>query len=108
MSPHNPHDLLFKGIFSQPETAADHFAAVLPQELVAAIDLGALRLEPGSFVDAALHERHTDLLFSAPWREPDEEQPASLMLYLLFEHQSSNDPLMPYRMLRYMVRIWEQ
>jgi hypothetical protein len=28
-------------------------------------------------------------------------------LYVLFEHQSTNDPLMAFRLLRYLVRIWE-
>ncbi|MBN2193849.1 MAG: Rpn family recombination-promoting nuclease/putative transposase [Polyangiaceae bacterium] len=28
-------------------------------------------------------------------------------VYVLFEHQSSDDPLMVFRMLAYMVRVWE-
>lgn len=28
-------------------------------------------------------------------------------LYLLFEHQSSPDPLMPFRVLAYIVRVWD-
>lgn len=28
-------------------------------------------------------------------------------MYVLFEHQSTNDPLMAFRLLRYLVRIWE-
>ena len=31
-----------------------------------------------------------------------------MRLYLLFEHQSSVDLLMPFRVLRYEVRIWER
>ncbi|MEZ4468949.1 MAG: Rpn family recombination-promoting nuclease/putative transposase [bacterium] len=27
-------------------------------------------------------------------------------VYLLFEHQSTPEPLMPFRLLRYMLRIW--
>ena len=30
------------------------------------------------------------------------------LIYVLFEHQSSFDATMPFRLLRYMVRIWEQ
>ncbi len=30
------------------------------------------------------------------------------LLYLLFEHQSTVDPLMPFRLLRFLVRIWER
>ena len=31
-----------------------------------------------------------------------------MLLYLLFEHQSTDDPLMAFRLLRYMVRIWDE
>jgi hypothetical protein len=30
------------------------------------------------------------------------------LLYVLFEHQSTDDALMAFRLLRYMVRIWEK
>jgi hypothetical protein len=30
------------------------------------------------------------------------------LIYVLVEHQSSEDPLMPFRMLRYVVRIWDR
>ena len=29
-------------------------------------------------------------------------------MYVLVEHQSSEDPLMPFRMLRYVVRVWDR
>jgi Putative transposase, YhgA-like len=29
-------------------------------------------------------------------------------VYVLIEHQSSDDPLMVFRMLRYVTRIWDQ
>ncbi len=94
-----PHDALFKSVFEQPEHAAAELQHVLPTELVAAIDWRTLALEPGSFVDEDLAERHTDLLFSAQAGE-------RVLVYLLFEHQSTMDAAMPLRLLRYMVRIW--
>jgi predicted transposase YdaD len=59
-----PHDALFKTIFSQPEHAAGELRLALPPSLVAHIDFATLTLRPGSFVDEALRERSTDLLFS--------------------------------------------
>ena len=53
-------------------------------------------------MDGDLGSRHTDLLFAAPFIAGDEG-----FVYLLFEHQSHSDPLMAWRLLRYMVRIWE-
>jgi predicted transposase/invertase (TIGR01784 family) len=74
---------------------------LLPPGLVALIDFSTLALCPGSFVNEELNERHTDLLFSAKIAGRD------AFIYVLFEHQSSFDPLMPFRLLCYMVRIWE-
>lgn len=104
----SPHDKLFKIGFEQPEHAAAVFRQVLPPELVAAIDWDTMRREAGSFVDPGLKSRHTDLLFSARLKDsgPGGEDKL-VLLYLLLEHQSSNDEDMPLRMLVYMVRIWE-
>jgi predicted transposase/invertase (TIGR01784 family) len=96
-----PHDALFKATFSNVEHAASELALVLPRALAARIDFPSLALCPGSAVDEALRERHTDLLFSASLAG----RPA--LIYVLFEHQSTVDPLMPFRLLRYVVRIWE-
>src|SRR5262249_15450593 len=57
----------------------------------------------GSFVDPALKTRHSDLLFSAAWRGGGDA-----LLYLLFEHQSTTEALIAFRLLRYQVRIWER
>ncbi len=45
---------------------------------------------------------HADLLFTVPL---DGNRPA--LLYLLFEHQSTVDPIMPLRLLGYMQGIYE-
>jgi len=102
MEPTNPHDRLFKGVFSAPEEAAAWLSKVLPGELVDAAAMDTLRLEPGSFVDEALGERHTDLLFSI------EVQGGRGFIYVLLEHQRSVDPMMAFRVLRYMVRVWDR
>ena len=99
----NPHDKLFKSVFGEPQHAASHFALFLPREVAHELDLNALKRRTGSFVDEDLRERHTDLLYEVPFRD----QSGSALVYILFEHQSSSDPLMPLRLLRYMLRIWD-
>jgi hypothetical protein len=96
-----PHDALFKAVFSDTENAFALLRPALPRDLVRALDLGSLRLEPASFVDEELREVHRDLLFSAKLEERE------VLLYVLVEHQSTPDALMPLRMLRYVVRVWE-
>jgi hypothetical protein len=95
------HDALFKKTFSQVEHAAGELRTILPPGLTARIDFTTLTLCAGSFVAEDFRQRHTDLLFSA------EIAGKRTLLYVLFEHQSTVDPLMLFRLLAYMVRIWE-
>jgi predicted transposase/invertase (TIGR01784 family) len=85
--------------FSHPERAAAELRAVLPPELVAQVDWSSLQPESGSVVDPELRESQSDLLFSARLLGG-----APLLFYFLLEHQSSVDPWMAFRMLRYVVR----
>ncbi|ACY13722.1 Rpn family recombination-promoting nuclease/putative transposase [Haliangium ochraceum] len=91
-----------KATFTRIDFAADAFRAVLPPALARRLDLDQLALCPGSFVSDELRQQHTDLLFSAPL----DGEPT--FLYLLLEHQSTVDRMMPLRLLRYMVSIWER
>ena len=98
---HQPHDKLFKAGFADPANAAAFLRWEILPALSERIDWSQLQVEPGTFVDS--HYRHTesDLLFSAPLADSD------CLLYLLFEHQITQDRTLALRLLRYMVRIWE-
>ena len=96
-----PHDALFKSTFSQPEHAASLLKSVVPKQLLRRLDLSTLERVPGSFVGPALKERHTDLLFKGRL------QGREVLLYVLLEHQSTVDRMMPFRVLAYLVRIWD-
>jgi predicted transposase/invertase (TIGR01784 family) len=98
----SPHDRLFKLTFGDPEQARGLLRPLLPAELARRIDWDSLALEPGSFVDESLAWRHTDLLFRASL------DGGTLFLYLLIEHQSDEDPLMPFRCLVYVTRVLER
>jgi hypothetical protein len=97
-----PHDRLFRYTFERVEVAEGELRCVLPTAVVDAIDFASLVLEPGSLVDPEHAELETDLLYRAKLSGKD------AFLYILFEHQSSADAMMPFRMARYMVRIWER
>jgi hypothetical protein len=97
----SPHDALFKYVFSQPEHAASELRAVLPTQLSRRIDWSSLELQPTSFVDERLSGRQADVLFTLRC------QGRKTYLYVLLEHQSTPDALMAFRLLRYLVRIWE-
>ena len=98
-----PHDLFARYTFGHPERAAAELRAVLPAHVVSEVDWTSLRREPVSVVGPELRETESDLLFTARLRTG---QP--LLLYVLLEHQSSVDPWMALRMLRYVVRQVER
>lgn len=101
-APQTPHDALFKGTLGRVQHARSLLRAVLPPELSGLVRWSTLKKQPGSFVDETLREQHTDLLFSAQVGE------RPVFFYVLFEHQSTADRWMMLRLLRYMIRIWEE
>jgi predicted transposase/invertase (TIGR01784 family) len=99
----NPHDALFRAIFGELEHARGALRSVVPAAVAEALDWPTLANCSGSFIDPVLNGRHTDLLFSAAWHGGGEA-----MIYVLYEHQSTSDDRMAFRILRYLVRIWER
>jgi predicted transposase/invertase (TIGR01784 family) len=96
-----PHDALFRYVFSQPDNAASELRSVLPAQLSQRLDWSSLELQSSTFVDERLSGRQADLLFMV---RCDGQR---AYLYVLLEHQSTVDPLMGFRLLRYIVRIWD-
>ena len=99
---HNPHDKLFKHLLGEKENAASFLAGNLPPSLVKRLDVKRLEVLQASFVDAQYVQSEADLLLSVPIAG------APGFIYVLFEHQSSPDPLILLRLLSYMVRIWRR
>ncbi len=96
----NPHDSLFKQVLGQPRYAAAYLARFLPRDVADALELGALAVLPGTFVDEELRHRHTDLLLAVPRRGRTSRDGPAARVYLLLEHQSTVDRLMARRLHR--------
>ena len=99
----NPHDALFRRVLGEPEHAASQLRSVLPPAMTAQLELDRLTPVPGSFVDEDLRWRHCDLLFSTTTRRG-----CDALVYVLMEHQSTPDPWMAWRIMRYVTRIWDR
>jgi len=99
---HQPNDKLFKVAFSDAVNAAAFLKEHLPEDVAAVVDWESLQLESSSFVDPEMASSESDLLFKARFGEEEG------LVYVLFEHQSTEDARMAFRILRYMVRIWER
>lgn len=105
-----PHDRLFRTVFSDVAEAASLLQAAVPRELCENVDWNSLRLVKGTFVDDALRQSESDLLFEAGYGKETERYGTGkdrLRLYVLFEHQSTPDVWMRYRLLKYCCRIWD-
>jgi len=98
----NPHDKFFRETFSRQEVARDFVKYHLPPDVVSLLDPDSLEISKDSFIDPALEEHFSDLLYQV---KLNDGQP--LYIYLLFDHKSYVDPLVAFQLLRYMVRIWE-
>jgi len=99
---HQPNDKLVKATFSDLENARAFFKGHLAENLSSHVEWNTLRLESGTFIDQQLAGTESDLLYSVNLSG------SKLFLYLLFEHQSTEDPILAFRILSYMVRIWEK
>ncbi|RKU05491.1 hypothetical protein C6501_19755 [Candidatus Poribacteria bacterium] len=78
---------------------------IVASELVERIDFSQLELQNRSFVSNTLREQESDLLFSVPFKKGDDTD--ELLIYILIEHQSVVDVSMGFRMLFYMMNIWD-
>ncbi|EAP9506996.1 Rpn family recombination-promoting nuclease/putative transposase [Salmonella enterica] len=93
------HDPLFKLFLREPVTARDFLEAHLPEDIRSLVHLDTLRLESGSYVDEELKELHSDILYSVKMAED-----AHCLLYCIVEHQSTEDEMMAWRMMKYTIR----
>ncbi len=102
-----PHDHLFRLVFSDTEEAAAFLRARLPDPLRRRFQWSSLRQTPGTFVDQELRGSVSDLLFEVRRAAAAGGEAGPQWLYVLFEHQSRPDRWMALRLLRYCCRIWE-
>ena len=98
-----PHDKLFRAVFSEAREAAGLLRTALPPRLREGMDWQSLKLLEGNFLDDALRESESDLLYEVAQGDKGER----VWLYLLLEHQSTPDAWMRFRLLKYCCRIWE-
>jgi predicted transposase/invertase (TIGR01784 family) len=99
----DPHDAQFRREFAKPASAASLVRSALPAEIVARLDVDGVRVVPGTFVDEEFQRLHTDLTLSVPASGGGGD---AVLVYVVVEHQSSPDPMMSFRMLQYVVRVW--
>lgn len=86
------------------ETRAEQVALVasLFPGVAPLLDADAFEAVDGTFVDEELRQRQSDIVLRTRLAGQD------VYVYVLIEHQSTVDPMMAVRMLRYQSRIWDR
>ena len=97
------HDGFFKLCLSNSKMAKDFFALYPPQPLQQRYDLNTLTIEQGSFVDPAMEQLHSDILYRIQTKADEDKSPA--YLYCLVEHQSRPQEHMAFRLLNYCLKV---
>ena len=96
------HNQFVQSVMSDLAVARDFFELFLPENLRQAIDLETLEPQPSSYINAVRKESTMDLLYRV--KHLDSEN----FLYLIVEHQSTADRLMPHRILNYECNVIDQ
>ncbi|MDE0084583.1 MAG: Rpn family recombination-promoting nuclease/putative transposase [Candidatus Poribacteria bacterium] len=78
---------------------------IVAANLVERLDFSRLLHINRSFIPDNLREQESDLVYRVPFR--GESTTDELLIYILIEHQSTVDPMMGFRVLFYMMQIWD-
>ncbi len=97
-----PHDRIFKTLMSDPALAVDFLKHYLPENVLSSINFNTLVLCPETHINEQLELLSTDILFQVNIANQ------TSFIYILFEHQSNVNFLMPFRILQYIIEIWSK
>ena len=89
------HDHFFRTVMADQRVARDFLTIHLPKDILCVTDLNNLTLQPRSYINEVRRETIVDILYKTTIADQE------AYIYLILEHQSTPDELMPYRMLKY-------
>ena len=98
-----PHDHFFKLLLDDPAAAAVLLRERLPPEVAALLADDPPEPVRDTLVDEKLREKVDDRIIKARLRTGDD-----LYVYCLMEHQSTVDPAMPLRLLKYTAGLYQR
>jgi recombination-promoting nuclease RpnB len=98
-----PHDKLSRKFLTNLSVAKEFLTIYLLPEVLAKCDLSSLEIESGSYVEEDLRAHYADIVY----RLDLHKSKSSAYVYVLIEHQSSAEKLMPFRILKYQLAIMQ-
>jgi len=97
----SPHDRYARAMFKNKKVAREFFESHLPKKILKKINFSSLTPQPESFIVDKLRMQIADLLYSVTF----DDKPG--YLYVLMEHASKPDKLLPFRMLKYTTAVMD-
>ncbi len=97
----NVHDRRYKKLFSNPILVQELLESFVKLPFVGELDFTTLEDTKKHFVTKEFEERESDLIYKVRYRGRE------AYIYLLLEFQSSVDPYMPMRILRYILEFYD-
>ena len=97
------HDALVKLFLSDLKVAREFLKHYLPNELHSKCDFNSISIESESYIEKDLKRYCSDVVYKV--NIDSGKKVESAYIYLLIEHQSTVELLMPLRMLRYQLAI---
>src|SRR6056297_3193568 len=97
----NPHDKVFREVYSNKENARSLLADKLPDNVLKLVDLNTLEISKDSFIEKELADYYSDILYRV-----DLTGGSQGVIYVLFEHKIYYDKYVHLQVLEYMVKIW--
>jgi len=96
------HDSRYKQLFSNPKMLEQLFLSFVHEDFVQHIDFSSATQLNSSFVAEDFKQTESDLIVRVRLKNSEQE----IYLFLLIEFQSSPDPTMPIRVLRYLLDFY--
>ena len=102
------HDEFVSRTMARKKVAVELFETYLPKELLEKIDLKSIRKENTKFLSKILETGIVDILYSVKYKGKSGKYEDGYITFLLTEHQSTVDPMMSFRIQKYVLRIIEE
>jgi hypothetical protein len=99
----NPHDVFAKTLLLDVEMAKAACKDMIPKELIDLFDWAKFSIEGTELLGDDAATQHCDLLYKIPIKNNERE----CFVFIVYEHQSSVDAMIPVRVLSYIVRIYQ-
>ncbi len=97
---HQPHDKLVGSLLKDKAIAIDFLKSQLPTKYLKHLDISSLEASSETVVGEKWKKYHNDIVFRCKTKKSEDTY-----IYILIEHQSTPDPFMPVRLLRYQLNV---